>query len=158
MTPDDFSALMREVSETIGPRPLNSDLDTFLNQAFPGDGDMVARIEQACRTGISEGWLCQNEHGGIRFGRPIKPSLAEHKFSVDVVVMDDCKGPHHAHPTGEIDLILPDDDGADFDGRGRGWLVYEPGTAHFPTVSGGKAIVLYLLPNGEIEFTRSKKG
>lgn len=157
MTPDEFSTLMSDVSETIGARPLDSELDAFLNENIPGDGELVAKIEQACKSGIADGWLCQNEHGGIRFGRPIKPTLAQHNFSVDVVVMDDCKGPHHAHPTGEIDLILPQDAGAQFDGRGRGWLVYEPGTAHFPTVSGGKAIVLYLLPNGEIEFTRSKK-
>ncbi len=157
MTPDDFSKLLNDVSETIGARPLDADLDVFLNETYPGDGDVVAKIEDACKTGIAEGWLCQNEHGGIRFGRPIKPSLAQHNFSVDVVVMDDCRGPHHAHPTGEIDLILPVEGDAAFDGRGRGWLVYGPGTAHYPTVSGGKAIVLYLLPNGEIEFTRSKK-
>ena len=156
MTLEDFKAMMVEVSNTIGNRPLNADLDTFLNETYPGDGEMVSKIGEACRTGIKDGWLCQSEHGGIKFGRPIKPSEETAGFSVDVVLMDDCRGPHHAHPTGEIDLILPEEDGAEFDGRGLGWLVYEPGTAHYPTVSGGKAIVLYLLPNGAIEFTRSK--
>ncbi len=33
--------------------------------------------------------------------------------------------------------------------------VYEPETAHYPTVTDGKAIVLYLLPDGEIDFTRT---
>jgi hypothetical protein len=42
---------------------------------------------------------------------------------------------------------------AQFDGHGAGWLVYEPGSAHYPTVRGGKALVLYLLPQGAIEFT-----
>jgi hypothetical protein len=42
---------------------------------------------------------------------------------------------------------------ATFDGRGAGWLVYGPGSAHSPTVSGGKAVVLYLLPTGKIEFS-----
>jgi hypothetical protein len=42
---------------------------------------------------------------------------------------------------------------AKFDGRGAGWLVYGPGSAHCPTVSEGKALVLYLLPKGKIEFT-----
>ena len=42
-----------------------------------------------------------------------------------------------------------------FDGRAAGWVVYGPGSAHRPTVSGGKALVLYLLPDGAIEFTKT---
>jgi hypothetical protein len=53
-------------------------------------------------------------------------------------------------------MIVPETGGAVFDGRGEGWLVYGPGTGHKPTVSNGKAIVLYLLPDGEIDFTRPK--
>lgn len=157
MTQEDFTGLMVEVTDAIGAKPLDADLNTYLNDTFPADGEMVAKIQDACRCGIAEGWLCQGEHGGIRFGRPIKPSLGRHNFSVDVVLMDDCRGPHHAHPTGEIDLILPEEGEAAFDGVPRGWLVYGPDTAHYPTVSGGKAIVLYLLPDGAIEFTRAKK-
>jgi hypothetical protein len=67
--------------------------------------------------------------------------------------MHDLVGPHHRHPNGEIDLIVPVDDGATFDGRGAGWLVYGPDTAHRPTVAQGRAFVLYLLPQGAIEFT-----
>ena len=63
-------------------------------------------------------------------------------------------GPHHVHPNGEIDLIMPLDATAQFDGHGAGWLVYPPGSAHPPTVTGGRALVLYLLPDGAIEFTR----
>ncbi len=43
---------------------------------------------------------------------------------------------------------------AKFDGRGAGWCVNEPGSAHHPTVTGGEALVLYLLPDGEIDFTK----
>jgi len=60
-------------------------------------------------------------------------------------------GPHHCHPSGEIDLILPESGAATFDARGAGWLVYGPASAHFPTVTGGTALVLYLLPQGGIE-------
>lgn len=94
------------------------------------------------------------EGGGIRYGRVIKPDAALGGYSVDVVDMDDLAGPHHRHPQGEIDLIMPLSDQARFDGRGAGWLVYGPGTAHRPTVSAGRALVLYLLPDGAIEFTR----
>jgi hypothetical protein len=89
----------------------------------------------------------------VRFGRPIKPGPASHGFSVDVVEMNDVVGPHHRHPNGEIDLVMPRDAGASFDGVRRGWLVYDPGSSHFPTVTGGRALVLYLLPGGAIEFT-----
>jgi hypothetical protein len=74
--------------------------------------------------------------------------------SVDVVEMESVKGPHHRHPNGEIDMIMPISPGAKFDGHGAGWLVYGPDTAHNPTVTEGKALVLYLLPGGAIEFTR----
>ncbi len=62
-------------------------------------------------------------------------------------------GPHHAHPNGEIDLIMLIDADARFDGRPAGWLVCPPGSAHRPTVTRGRALVLYLLPEGRIDFT-----
>lgn len=56
-------------------------------------------------------------------------------------------------PNGEIDLILPMDADATFDHRGAGWLVCPPGSAHRPTVRDGRALVLYLLPQGRIDFS-----
>ena len=67
--------------------------------------------------------------------------------------MNDLAGPHHSHPNGEIDLIMPLTPDAQFDGHPAGWCVYEPGSAHYPTVSRGRALVLYLLPQGAIHFT-----
>ena len=32
--------------------------------------------------------------------------------------------------------------------------VYPPGSAHRPTVAQGRALVLYLLPEGQISFTK----
>lgn len=40
-----------------------------------------------------------------------------------------------------------------FDGMGEGWHVCPAGSDHHPTVTGGDAYVLYLLPEGAIEFT-----
>jgi uncharacterized protein DUF4863 len=34
-------------------------------------------------------------------------------------------------------------------------VVYEPGSAHRPRVTDGKALVLYLLPQGAIEFSKT---
>jgi hypothetical protein len=98
--------------------------------------------------------MCNREAGGIKFGRVIKPGPDTQGFSVDVVDMQNIKGPHHRHPNGEIDMIMPLDSAAKFDGRGAGWMVYGPDSAHSPTVSDGRALVLYLLPQGAIEFTK----
>jgi hypothetical protein len=68
--------------------------------------------------------------------------------------MCDIAGPHHVHPHGEIDLVMPQEGDALFDGRGAGWVVMPPGSAHRPTVSQGRAFVLYLLPQGAIEFSK----
>lgn len=152
---DEFSALLAEVTTFIGARPLTQDLENELNAAFPARGARYERIFSTCRDAISAGLICNREAGGIKFGRVIKPGPATAGFSVDVVDMDSIAGPHHRHPNGEIDLIMPLTADAKFDGRGAGWCVYGPGSAHSPTVSQGRALVLYLLPEGSIEFTKA---
>jgi hypothetical protein len=155
MTPTDFTDLIASITGRIDGRPLDKALEAALNGEFPAGGDVCDRILAACRSGIEAGWMCGREHAGIKYGRVVKPGAATHGFSVDVVDMDEIAGGHHRHPNGEIDLIMPVAGAARFDGRGAGWLVYESGSAHVPTVSGGRALVLYLLPQGAIEFTKS---
>ncbi len=154
MTQTEFANLMATTTARIEGRPLDAALEAHLNATVPAGGDAFDALARACSSGIAAGWMCNREHGGIKYGRVVKPSPATHGFSVDVVEMDNVAGGHHRHPNGEIDLIMPLDDTAEFDGRGAGWLVYGPGTAHVPTVAGGKALVLYLLPEGAIEFTK----
>jgi hypothetical protein len=153
VTPQQFADLLAPITEWIGGRPLDNALDADLNRAFPASGELFRRVAEACEEGIAAGWMCNREGGGIKYGRVVKPSAASHGFSVDVVEMENIAGPHHRHPNGEIDMIMPQSGSASFDGRGAGWLVYGPGSAHRPTVAGGKARVLYLLPQGAIEFS-----
>jgi hypothetical protein len=155
MDPAAFTDLIAEVTARIHGQPVDAALERTLAAEFPADGDAVSRIRAACEAAIAVGWMCNREHAGIRYGRVVKPGEATHGFSVDVVDMKDIAGGHHRHPHGEIDLVLPIDADARFDGRGAGWVVYGPGSAHVPTVSGGRALVLYLLPQGAIEFTKS---
>lgn len=154
MEVDRFSDLIIQVTERIQGLPLDGELERTLNREFPADGPLFNSIFEACRAAVAAGWMCNREAGGIKFGRVLKPAATTHGFSVDVVQMADVKGPHHRHPNGEIDMIMPLDASARFDGRSKGWLVYGPGSAHHPTVSEGKALVLYLLPDGAIEFTK----
>jgi hypothetical protein len=154
MSPERFRELITHITGRIAGKPLGPQLEAELNQSFPAAGPEYLAIFEACRAAIAEGWMCAREAGGIRYGRVIKPEPGTAGFSVDVVDMDAVEGPYHRHPNGEIDLIMPLTQHARFDGRGAGWMVYAPGSAHSPTVSGGRALVLYLLPAGAIEFTK----
>lgn len=153
MTSNEFADLVASITGRIGDRALDAALEADLNRTFSPDSALFRSVVDACRAGVAAGWMCNREAGGIKYGRVIKPSEASHGFSADVVEMENLAGPHHRHPEGEIDMIMPLSASAKFDGRGAGWLVYGPGSAHRPTVSEGKALVLYLLPKGKIEFT-----
>jgi hypothetical protein len=154
LTQDEFHADLAALTTQLAGRALDADLDRWLNAEHGAGSPVYARLAQGCRDGVAAGWLCNREGGGIRYGRIFKPQDDLHGYSVDVVDMQDIAGPHHSHPNGEIDLVVPIEGDALFDGRPAGWLVCPPGSAHRPTVSQGRALVLYLLPAGAIEFTR----
>jgi hypothetical protein len=154
MSKDSFHQLVADLTGQIAGRPLDQDLDQWLNSQHGAGSPSFEKLRQACIDGVAEGWLCDREGGGIRYGRVFKAEDALSRFSVDVVDMRDLAGPHHTHPNGEIDLIMPIEGDATFDGRPAGWCVYPPGSAHRPTVAQGRALVLYLLPEGQIKFTQ----
>ena len=150
MSKDTFQALVQNITSSIAGKPLDKALAAELNDKFSTNSDTFKNIQTACETAVKEGWMCDQEYGGIKFGRLFKDLDG---FSVDVVHMADVVGPYHRHPKGEIDLIMPIAGDAKFDNHGAGWVVYGPETAHNPTVTDGTALVLYLLPDGEIDFT-----
>ena len=149
-----FRQQIAQLTRQIAGRPLDAELDAWLNAVHGPGSPTYDGLKSACQQGVAEGWLCNREGGGIRYGRIFKPADDLHRFSVDVVDMADVAGPHHTHPLGEIDLIMPIAGNATFDGRPAGWLVCPPGSAHPPTVAGGRALALYLLPEGRIEFSK----
>jgi hypothetical protein len=155
VTVADLKALLAPVARHIAGHTLDARLQEELNRCYPSAGAEFQAIFAACRAAIAAGWMCSREAGGIRYGRVIKPDAELGGCSVDVVEMTDLAGPRHRHPHGEIDMIMPLDACATFDGRPAGWLVYGPDTTHAPTVAGGSALVLYLLPQGAIEFTQN---
>ena len=154
MSAIEFKDHIAKLTAQLVGRPLDADLDQWLNVEHGVGSKTYEQLKLSCQTGVAEGWLCEREGGGIRYGRIFKATPDLHGFSVDVVDMQDIAGPHHAHPLGEIDLVMPLDGNALFDNRPAGWVVYPAGSAHRPTVSRGRALVLYLLPEGRIEFTR----
>lgn len=153
MSADRFNGLIGEVASDVGARPLDESLAQRLNERFPADGTLFRELKSLCRDGEAQGWLMAREAGGIRYGRAVRPGDAAGRFSVDVVRMKDVRGPHHVHTLGEIGAVMAIDGTPRFDDFPEGWYVYGPGSDHYPTVSGGDAYVLYLLPDGAIEFT-----
>lgn len=155
MTPLELRARVRKVTDRIQGLALDASLEKQLNQEFPPGGEVFRGLEEACREGIAGGWLCAQGGGGRRFGRIFEPAPDLAGFSVDVVELEDFVGNHHTHPEGEICLVLPVTPTAKFLGRPAGWAVYPPGSGHRPAVSSGRAVVLYMLPQGRIEWTKA---
>jgi hypothetical protein len=153
MDVNDFQTLLKPVLELTAGNAVDSTLAGELNRRFPPGGTTFDGIEKACHEAIAQGWMCTQGGEGRRFGRVVEPCEATGGLSVDVVDLVDVVGPHHRHPTGEICMVMPVTEEARFDGVGRGWCVFEPGSEHRPTVTNGEAIVLYMLPEGRIEFT-----
>lgn len=153
MAQEEFLDLVKQIAGASANRPLNASLEEFLNHRYPASGAVFARLSELCAAGETEGWLMARQAAGIKYGRAIKPGNEAGAFSVDVVRMKNCAGPHHVHTSGEIGAVMAIAGSPLFDEKPVGWYVYAPGSDHHPTVMGGEAYVLYLLPDGEIEFT-----
>lgn len=134
--------------------PATPGLAARLNAEMPVDGPLCDAVRRAAELGVTEGWLCDREAGGIRFSRPVKPGPESADYSVDAVVMDRVVGPKHTHTNGEINLCFAQDGDPRFDGHPAGWVVFAPGSTHKPRVADGRMLILYFLPQGAIEFAR----
>ncbi len=148
-----FMKLLEPVIAAISGKAIDAGLEQELNRTFPPQSKTFKAIEGACHQAIAAGWMCAQGGEGRRFGRVVEAAPEFGDLSIDVVDLSDVVGPHHRHPTGEVCMVMPVVEGARFDGHGAGWCVNPPGSAHRPTVTDGRAVVLYLLPGGKIEFT-----
>jgi len=133
--------------------PLDDHLEARLNREFGAGTEAYARIERLLKLGVEEGWAAYAPIGGAdyRRGQIAGPSPETAGMSVESGLLKDVKGQYHCHTKGEINMIVPLEEGAQFCGHGAGWRVFAPMSEHFPTVT-GKALMLYFLPNGEIEY------
>jgi hypothetical protein len=123
MTPEQFTALIASITGRIEGRGVDAALNAELDRLFPASGPIFGGVFEACQAAIAAGWMCSREAGEIRYGRVVKPGPATHGYSVDVVAMENVVGPHHVHPNGEIDMVMPLTAGAKFDGHGAGWML-----------------------------------
>ena len=151
LSPGALSDLVEFVSSLDLARP--EEAAERLEERFPFQGDRVQELGVAMIHAMDSGEICDRGTDDMRFSRLFKASESGHNVSADAVWMR-VAGPHHVHPQGEVDLCFVTEGAPSFDGRPAGWTVYPPGSAHRPTVSGGAMMILYLLPGGEIVFTR----
>ena len=155
MTVDEFKVLIKPVTDFVSSSKIDAQLGDELNRRYPPGQETFDTIEKACHAAVEAGWMCANgEEGGPRWGRVIEPGPETGDLSIDVVDLTDWVGSLHSHPRGEVCMIIPVTEGAKFNGMPRGWCAFEPGSSHHPTVSDGRALVLYMLPDGEIEFSK----
>jgi 2-hydroxylaminobenzoate mutase len=72
-------------------------------------------------------------------------------MSVESGLLRHVKRQYHCHTNGEINMIIPLEELAQFCGHGAGWWVFAPISEHFATVA-GRVLMMYVLPDGEIEY------
>ena len=87
----------------------------------------------------------------LTFGRLAKASPETRGFSIDAVDMEGSGAPH-VHPNGEVSWCVPLSGDPRFEGCAAGWAILPPGSRHTPTVTGGRMLIVYFLPDGAMEW------
>jgi len=113
--------------------------------------DEGQRLSAALVALLEAGQVADRGEPPVRYSRAAKATEETGGFSIDVVDMTG-PGPRHRHPNGEVNWCVALDGAPTFDGQGPGWVVEPPGSEHVPTVEGGRMLIVYLLPEGAIEF------
>jgi Domain of unknown function (DUF4863) len=149
-----------------------ADMEKWLNEKYGENSELYRDLSRLIKTGVAEGWAANQEVDGpnYRRSRIVEPSPETFQFSITAVYMnskdpqrfkdeDDSeilRGQYHGHPYGEINLVVPLDEGAQLKGlqgwQGPGWTAPDPGSRHYPEVRGGAVIALFYLPAGRISY------
>ncbi len=122
-----------------------------LEKRFDPRGAAAKSLALELQSLLDAGAIANRGELPVRWGRVAKASESTLGFSIDVVLMNG-PGPRHAHPLGEVNYCVALDGAPTFDGEPPGWVVLPPSSSHVPTVAGGTMLIVYLLPEGKIEF------
>jgi hypothetical protein len=123
-----------------------------LSSEFGAESAVCKRLIALGELGLKEGWLCDKGGEGSRFSRVAKPEKGQ-GFSIDAVLLS-ASGPWHKHLKGEVNFCIALEGTPRFCGQEPGWAVFSPGSEHVPSVSGGKMLIFYLLPDGAVEWKK----
>jgi 2-hydroxylaminobenzoate mutase len=151
-----------------------------LERRYPFDGRACRALRAALLEALAAGVIGERGKDPVRYSRLAKPGATRHDLSVDFVWMSG-PGIPHRHPRGEVNLCFAVDvdasgapratataskggsggaAGSDtrsastarFDGQPQGWVAFPPDSRHVPTVTGGRMLIAYFLPGGEVEW------
>jgi hypothetical protein len=99
-----------------------------------------------------EGWLTpRRATDTLTYGRLAKAAPETSGISIDIVDMAGA-GAEHVHPNGEVNLCFKEEGDPRFCGSPEGWYVVAPQSRHVPTVTDGRMLIAYFLPQGAIQF------
>lgn len=129
----------------------DNDVETTLTRLFPPTGHTISHIGQQLNAAFAAGWLCPKENMGVKFGRVAKATPHTFNLSIDAVEMNGAGAPH-THPNGEVSLCFPLEGTPTFESHTDGWVVMAPGSRHVPAVTGGRMLIIYFLPGGEMKW------
>jgi hypothetical protein len=149
-----------------------AEMERWLNEKYGKQSGLYQDLARLIKAGVKEGWAANQEVEGpnYRRSRILDPSPETFHFSITAVYMDSkdprrfkdedenevLRGQYHGHPYGELNMVIPIDDGAELRGlqgwQGPGWTAPDPGSRHFPEVKGGALIALFYLPAGRISY------
>lgn len=117
------------------------------------DDERMYSVSKSLLAAHAAGTLTPRSGGpSVSFGRVVKAANTAHGHSIDAV---DISGPgaSHGHPKGEVSWCIPLEGEPEFEGARAGWVVLPPGSAHTPTVTGGRMLIVYFLPDGAVDWS-----
>jgi hypothetical protein len=158
-----FIPLLQEIKDMTA----GAELEQWLNTKYGVASELYQDLAQRLTLGVQEGWAADIEVAGPRYRRShvVMPATETLFFSATAVLLDSTdnvqhnqensfRAGYHLHPYGEINLVVPLNEGAALAGPNGwcfgGWTAPEPGSHHFPEVKGGAVISLTFLPAGRI--------
>ena len=124
-----------------------------LEKRFDPAGAEAQALNAALKALLAEGKIADRGELPVKWGRVAKASDESRDFSIDVVHMDGA-GPRHLHPNGEVNGGVTLSGEPSFEGQSNGWVVMAPDSVHVPAVTGGEMLIVYLLPQGAMEFLK----
>ncbi len=127
------------------------DATSTLNSKFNYESEAGQAFVEGFKALHANGEVADRGELPVEWGRVSKATEETLGFSLDVVHMNGA-GPDHIHPSGEASVCVPLEGEPEFEGTKSGWHVLAPGSRHIPEVTGGRMLIVYLLPNGEMEF------
>lgn len=149
-TPLDVFAPLLAAADGISPADPRAAV-VELSRRLDPRGAAAAELNAQLRRLLDAGEIAQRGAAPVKYGRVAKATPQTRDFSIDVVDMSGA-GPRHRHPRGEINYCVALEGQPTFMAQPAGWVVEPPGSEHTPTVAGGRMLIVYLLPKGEIEF------